>query len=161
MKFTLGENKKIHSQRSIDKKPGNHRMQEAPVLCQGSSETAFKDWTSFRDTGRPVVESRDSKCQEQGLFKLVERFVLFALRPVPTWSVGTRFNPNAWHRYANSHVSARNTLQENNLINTCKSLNKILSYMVGDCPRWLNSSHSHFRMKRKWSVTCTEKEVIK
>ena len=69
MKFTLGEDKKIHSQRSIDKKPGNHRLQDAPVLCQGSSETAFRDRTGFRDTGRPVLEPKGSKYQEQGLFK--------------------------------------------------------------------------------------------
>ena len=43
-------------------------MQDAPVLCQGSSEKAFKDWPAFRDTGSPVYEPKGSKYQEQGLF---------------------------------------------------------------------------------------------
>jgi hypothetical protein len=61
-------------------------------------------------------------------------FVHFALYQVPTGSVGTWILISvAWTDKLKS-IPNGIQLTGNKLISTCKSLKKILSYIVGDCP---------------------------
>jgi hypothetical protein len=70
---------------------GKYRVHEAPGTWQGSNEKVSKD--------REPTEARVSPCVDREVQKLwtgnvqiVERFVLFAPRLVPTRSVGTCSN---------------------------------------------------------------------